>query len=871
MLSRFTNKSIQEKSNSELINEETKNSISNSKNIEHDFSNKSIFNKKKKALFQKKQKNISIGINLEKLIINNNKRKNNSPQLDIINRNLSYNNSILTKKTNKQNNTQSTLSKSNTKQDYLKNLKHSSTNFTNNNNTKNNNYIINKGKTYFVGNIDLTEETIKHSTNAGRKIINKFNANNSNIHLNYDNQKPLINNSKIILKNNSFTNQKQNNMIVPSTHKIKNCYTNININKNDLNRTKIKPKTIPFSLKKLKPKIDTVIENNNNNNEINIENYEENIRPIYKNENLLIKKKNKINKVLSIKIGYNKDIFLTEKNNNNNNLKKSFLNSEIKNSFYNEINNKRMSPILKNGNQISSFKKGLELSDNKSYKIVRKLDYDEEPKKDTETNVSGENNFKKGKIIISKVSKIKILHDNQKKNYMIENNKLNNKNKIKNININNSKSNTNIKNGKIWQRNNGTNFQKIQKSPKLKSMNNSSLIKINTESNQKLKNENKNKLTENNRNTINNNDIINNNTESEKDNEENEEIDTIEDSLKKSNHIISIHIFKASKINSLKTNINLCVNIIPNLLKESNIIEMVIHFCDLNSLNKLCLISKKYYIHIKPFIYKIIRENVFNYNKKSINNYKNKIKISLFKFSSLSEMSKALLEKKYKDLLFENNCIYDEQIKKDLTRTLPNNLSFQYGNSNYNKLYHLLTAYSNYNKNIGYAQGLNFLAANSILIFDKEIDEFLFLDSLIQKFNLENIIGLSNNLSIKLEKISNCLNKYIPNIKIYLENMNLNYEFFLAGWVLTLFSNSINNKYLLYLWDYMIIFGWDYFNCFVIAVLKKYEDEILKLPLYKLTFYMKNILKNQKFEEDFENIIKSSFTILLKEKNFKIN
>ena len=63
MLSRFTNKSIQEKSNSELINEETKNSISNSKNIEHDFSNKSIFNKKKKALFQKKQKNISIGIN----------------------------------------------------------------------------------------------------------------------------------------------------------------------------------------------------------------------------------------------------------------------------------------------------------------------------------------------------------------------------------------------------------------------------------------------------------------------------------------------------------------------------------------------------------------------------------------------------------------------------------------------------------------------------------------------------------------------------------------------------------------------------------------------------------------------------------------
>lgn len=142
----------------------------------------------------------------------------------------------------------------------------------------------------------------------------------------------------------------------------------------------------------------------------------------------------------------------------------------------------------------------------------------------------------------------------------------------------------------------------------------------------------------------------------------------------------------------------------------------------------------------------------------------------------------------------------------------------------------MLTAYANYNKNIGYAQGLNFLAANSIFIFEKEMDEFLFLDALIQKFNLENIIGLSNNLSIKLEEISNCLNKYFPKIKKYLESMNLNYEFFLAGWVLTLFSNSINNEYLFYIWDFMIIFGWNYFNCFIIAVLKIMKMKFFPCP-----------------------------------------
>ena len=97
--------------------------------------------------------------------------------------------------------------------------------------------------------------------------------------------------------------------------------------------------------------------------------------------------------------------------------------------------------------------------------------------------------------------------------------------------------------------------------------------------------------------------------------------------------------------------------------------------------------------------------------------------------------------------------------------------------------------------------------------------------------------------------------------------MNLNYEFFIAGWVLTLFSNSMDSEHLFYIWDYMIIFGWNYFNCFVVAVLKKYENEILSIPLNKLTFYMKNILRNESFQNEFENIIKYSFEYLLKEKN----
>jgi hypothetical protein len=715
--------------------------------------------------------------------------------------------------------------------------------------------------------LDLTEETLEPSQNSGSKIFNKSIMNN-NIPRIYEKQKILQNNS-LIIKNNSFANPNTNNNALIPPQRIKNCYTNLNINKNDSNRKKNKLKGIPFSLKKNKPKINTILQNNINNVELNLENSEENIRPIYKNEKLLQKKKNLgNNKAISIKVGNNnKDIFLTEKNNNDN-LKKSFCNSDVKKSFFNDVSYKRISPLAKNGIYISPSKQGLEFIDNKSFKIVRKLDLgqniDEESKKDMDVKYLDENNAKIGKIF-NKVSKVKILHDNQKKKVMFKNNKLNNKstNSITNKNGNNGNNNMNINNEKMDIQNNKINNPKMQKN---KSDKNSNSIKKHIENQQKSKIDGKIKIkisVENQKNSLgNNNNIINPITESEKNNEEDEEIDTIEDSLKSSNHIISIHIFKTPNIYLSKTNIISCLKLLPKILNLEKFIRISILFCDLETLNKLCLISKKYYKCIKPIINKIIMEKVYNYNKNNKNKYKNKIKSSLLKFSSLSEISKTLLEKKYKDLLFENNCIYDEQIKKDLTRTLPGNISFQYGNENYNKLYHLLTAYANYNKNIGYAQGLNFLAANTIFIFEKEMDEFLFLDALIQKFNLENIIGLSNNLSIKLEEITNCLNKYFPKIKKYLESMNLNYEFFLAGWVLTLFSNSINNEYLFYIWDFMIIFGWDYFNCFIIAVLKKYENEILSLPQNKLTFYMKNILRNDSFQKDFETIMKSSFEFL---------
>ena len=308
------------------------------------------------------------------------------------------------------------------------------------------------------------------------------------------------------------------------------------------------------------------------------------------------------------------------------------------------------------------------------------------------------------------------------------------------------------------------------------------------------------------------------------------------------------------------------LNLFNKIFECDNFLKIFFSFGekDINILNKTSLISKTIYEKIKPLIYQKISEKIEKYNGNK--NTKNKIKNNLMNSnSSLLKLSPAILRKKYTDLIFENNNEYDIEIKKDLTRTFPDNVLFKYGNSYYNKLYHILTAYSNFNKNIGYVQGLNFLAAHIIYIFEDEINEFIFLDAMIHKFEFDKI--LDNNLNNKFfvgksEKINKYIINKLPKLDKFLSERKLNIEFFITSWILTLFSDSMETEFLLIIWDYMIIFGWKFFELFILNVLVLFENDILNSTQSNLTYIKKNILKNEKFKKDFNKLKKDTVQMI---------
>ena len=290
--------------------------------------------------------------------------------------------------------------------------------------------------------------------------------------------------------------------------------------------------------------------------------------------------------------------------------------------------------------------------------------------------------------------------------------------------------------------------------------------------------------------------------------------------------------------------------------------KFIFPYCNLELLNTLTLINKKIYKSFIPIIYLKLKEKILLINKSKDKEIKTKIKKNSFKYSPLYK-NLIIIDKIYYDYLYNYKSSYDLIIKKDLPRTFPDNILFKEGTNFYNKLYRILSSYSNYNKKIGYAQGLNLITAQIILIFEKEEEIFLFLDSIVNRFCLESLIGINNYLLIKkLDKICTLIKNFCKKVSFYLENNNLSYEFFIANWVLTLFSNSMNIENLNLIWDFMIIFGWKFFYFFVISVINFYENDIISYNPDQISELKKNLLFSDKFIKNIENIINQTFHLM---------
>ncbi|XP_072527688.1 USP6 N-terminal-like protein [Salminus brasiliensis] len=188
--------------------------------------------------------------------------------------------------------------------------------------------------------------------------------------------------------------------------------------------------------------------------------------------------------------------------------------------------------------------------------------------------------------------------------------------------------------------------------------------------------------------------------------------------------------------------------------------------------------------------------------------------------------------------------IYSTEIKQidlDVNRTFRNHIMFRdrFGVKQ-KSLFHVLTAYSVYNTEVSYCQGMSQIAA-ILLMYMNEEDAFWALSQLLtnQKHAMHGffIPGFP-----KLQRFQNhhdqILSKLMPKLKKHLDKEQMSTGIYSTKWFLQCFIDRTPFTLTLRLWDIFILEGEKILTAMSYTILKLHNKRLLKMSLEELREFL---------------------------------
>ncbi|KAG6787220.1 uncharacterized protein [Populus alba] len=168
-----------------------------------------------------------------------------------------------------------------------------------------------------------------------------------------------------------------------------------------------------------------------------------------------------------------------------------------------------------------------------------------------------------------------------------------------------------------------------------------------------------------------------------------------------------------------------------------------------------------------------------------------------------------------------------KQIDHDLPRTFPGHpwLDTQEGHAT---LRRVLVGYSFRDSDVGYCQGLNYVAALLLLVMKTEEDAFWMLAVLLENVLVNDCY--TNNLSgchVEQRVFQDLLVKKCPRIAAHLEELEFDVSLVATEWFLCLFSKSLPSETTLRVWDVLFYEGAKVLFHVALAIFKMKEEELL--------------------------------------------
>ncbi|MGH0124818.1 UNVERIFIED_CONTAM: hypothetical protein FKN15_020053 [Acipenser sinensis] len=221
------------------------------------------------------------------------------------------------------------------------------------------------------------------------------------------------------------------------------------------------------------------------------------------------------------------------------------------------------------------------------------------------------------------------------------------------------------------------------------------------------------------------------------------------------------------------------------------------------------------------------------------------------------------LDMSYKELL-KQLTTQQHAILVDLGRTFPTHQYFsaQLGAGQLS-LFNLLKAYSLLDKEVGYCQGISFVAGVLLLHMSEEqafqMLKFLMYDLGIRKQYRPDMISLQ----IQMYQLSRLLHDYHRDLYNHLEENEISPSLYAAPWFLTLFASQFSLSFVARVFDILFLQGSDVIFKVALSLLSSHEARIMECDSFEsIVDFLKSTIPNLTIAQMEKTIAQLSYPLI---------
>mmetsp|Transcript_29310 Transcript_29310/g.62306 ORF Transcript_29310/g.62306 Transcript_29310/m.62306 type:complete len:471 (-) Transcript_29310:13-1425(-) len=202
----------------------------------------------------------------------------------------------------------------------------------------------------------------------------------------------------------------------------------------------------------------------------------------------------------------------------------------------------------------------------------------------------------------------------------------------------------------------------------------------------------------------------------------------------------------------------------------------------------------------------------------------------------------------YQELLAKENQ-WTSLIEIDISRTFPEVPLFD--KEQQQSLLRVLQAYANLNPEVGYCQGMNFVAGLLLFVSQKgdfretprletEEETFWMFASLMEDWELQGFYRRNFPLLMRfLGAFDQVFKEKLPDLREHFLEENIQHVVYLHQWFLTLFINSLPLPMVLIIWDSIVCCGVEVMLPIAVALLGLLRDTLMAMHFEEIVCFFK--------------------------------